>query len=146
MILGFRYGILNLSEVRSEVDLAAKSSLSFPLATMWLGIQHIIISLLFNIESNLLNSLIISVFSSFLLLNKTESKSENIINFLCLFFEMMLRAMSIARTSAVKMELTIGRTFLIIVLSKTTVQAVLSLSLEPSVKTYRWLRWCLRIL
>ena len=37
-------------------------------------------------------------------------------NFLCLLFEMMSRARSIARASAVKMELSIGRAFLIIVL------------------------------
>ena len=67
LILGFRsvYWILNLSGVSSKADLTAKSALSFPLIPMWLGIQHIIISLLFDIESNLLNSLIIRGFSSF---------------------------------------------------------------------------------
>ena len=49
---------------------------------------------------------------------------------------MMLRARSIARASAVKMELSVGRIFLIIVLFKTASQAVLSLSLEPSVNIY----------
>ena len=68
----------------------------------------------------------------FLLFNesKTECESENMINFLCLLFEMMSRVRSVARTSAVKMELSVGRAFLIIVLFKTAVQAVLSLSLE----------------
>ena len=38
LIVGFRsvYGILDLSTVRSKVDLAAKSALSFPLTPMWL--------------------------------------------------------------------------------------------------------------
>ena len=74
---------------------------------------------------------------NFLFLNdsKTESESENIINFLCLLFKMMLRATSIARASAVKIELSIGRAFLRIVLFKTATHAVLLLSLEPSVKT-----------
>ena len=109
LIVGFRsvYGILDLSGVRSKADLAAESALSFPLAPMWLGVQHIIISFLFDIESNLLNSLMIRGFWIFLFLNdsKTESESENIINFLCLLFEMMLRARSIAWASAVKIEL-----------------------------------------
>ena len=67
LILGFRslYGILNLSGVRLKADSAAESPLSFPLTPMWLGIQHIIISLLFDIESCLLNSLIIREFSNF---------------------------------------------------------------------------------
>ena len=67
LILDFRsvYGILNLSGVRSKGDLAAKSALSFPLSPMWLGIPHIIISLLYDIESSLLNSLIIWGFPSF---------------------------------------------------------------------------------
>ena len=101
LIVGFRsvYGILNLSGVRSKAYLATESALSFLLTPMWFGIQHIIISLLFDIESNLLNSLMIRGFSSFLLLNdsKTESKSENMINFKCLLFKMMSRAWSIAR-------------------------------------------------
>ena len=67
---------------------------------------------------------------------ETESEFENI-NFLCLLFEMMSRARSIARASAVKKELSVGRAFLIIVSFKTAAHAVLSLSLEPSVKIYR---------
>ena len=47
----------------------------------------------------------------------------------------MLRARSIARASAVKIELSIGRAFLRIVLFKTAAHAVLLLSLEPSIKT-----------
>ena len=57
------------------------------------------------------------------------------INFLCLLFKMMLRARSIARASAVKIELSIGRAFLRIVLFTTATHAVLLLSLEPSIKT-----------
>ena len=74
LIVRFRsvHRILNLSEVRSKVDLAAESALSFPLTPMWLGIQHISIYLLFDIESNLLNSLIIRAFSILLLLNKSK--------------------------------------------------------------------------
>ena len=81
--------------------MAAKSALSFPLTPMWLGVQHIIISFLFDIVSNLLNSLMIKGFSNTLFPNdsKTESESENMINFLCLLFEMMLRARSIAWAS-----------------------------------------------
>ena len=100
LIVGFRsvYGMLDLSGVRSKADLSAESALSFPLTPMWLGVKHIIISFLFDTESNLLNSLMIRGFWSFLFLNdsKTENESENIINFLCLLFEMMLRARSIA--------------------------------------------------
>ena len=78
--------------------------------------------------------------------SKTESESENMINFLCLLFEMMFRARSVARASAMKIELSIGRTFLRIVLFKTVAHAVLLLSLEPSVNTYRWSGWRWRIL
>ena len=80
-------------------------------------------------------------FSNCLFLNdsKTESESEYMINFLCLLFEMILRARSIARSSAVKMEFFIGSVFLIILLCKTDVQAIFSLSLEPLVKIYSWL-------
>ena len=59
------------------------------------------------------------------------------INFSCLVFKMMSKARSIAQASAVKMELSVGRAFLIIVLFRTDAQAILSLSLEPSVKAYR---------
>ena len=116
LIVGFRsvYGILDLLGVKSKVDLAAVSALSFPLTQMWLGVQHIVISFLFDIGSNLLNSLMILFLND----SKTESESENIINFLCLLFEMVSRARSIARASAVKIELSIGRAFLRIVLLK----------------------------
>ena len=149
-IVGSRsvYGILDLSGVRSKADLAAESAPSFPLTPICLGVQHIIISFLFDIESNLLNSLMIRRFWNFLFLNdiKTKSESENNINFLCLLFEMMLRAKSISRASAVKIDLSIGRAFLRTVLFQTTAHAVLLLSLDPSVKTYRWSGWCWRIL
>ena len=115
LIVGFRsvYGILDLLGVRSKTNLAAKSALSFPLTPMCLRLQHIIISFLFDIGSNLLNSLMIRGLWNFLFLNdsKTESESENIINFLCLLFKMMLRARSVARASAAKIELSIGRAF-----------------------------------
>ena len=64
LIVGFRsvYGILDLSGVRSKAKLVAESTLSFPFSPMWLGVQHIIISFLFDIESNLLNSLMIRGF------------------------------------------------------------------------------------
>ena len=47
----------------------------------------------------------------------------------------MLRARSIARASAVKMELSIGRAFLRTALFKTAAHAALLLSLYLSVKT-----------
>ena len=58
---------------------------------------------------------------------------------------MMSSAWSIARASAVKMELSIGRDFLRIVLFRTAAHGVLLLSLEPSMKTCWWLGWCSRI-
>ena len=72
---GFQVSIYNpeFVGVRSKADLAAESALSFPLTLMWLGIKHIIISLLFDIESSQLNSLIIRGFSSFLLLNDSKT-------------------------------------------------------------------------
>ena len=149
LIWGFRsvYGIQNLSRFRSKADLAAESALSL-LPPMWLRIQHIIMYLQFDIEFSLFNSLMIRGFSNFLFLNdsKTESESEYMINFLCLFFEMISRATYIARASAVKMDISVGGTFLIIVLFRTAAQAVFSLTLEPSVKTYRWSGLCWRIL
>ena len=45
---------------------------------------------------------------------------ENMIDFLCLFLEIMLRPKSIARASVVKIELSIGRAFLRIDLLKTS--------------------------
>ena len=50
-----------------------------------------------------------------------------------------------AHTSAVKMELFIGRAFLWMVLLRTAAHAVLLLSLEPSVNIYWWSGWCKRI-
>ena len=47
---------------------------------------------------------------------------------------MMLRARSIARASAVKIELSIGRAFLRTVLFKIAAHAALPLSLDSSVK------------
>ena len=101
---------------------------------MWLGIQQKTISL-FDVECSLQSSLIISGCSSFLLFNdnRTESESENMMNFLCFSFEIMSRAKSIAQTSSVKIELSIGRDFVFIILFKTAAHAVLLLSLDPSV-------------
>ena len=77
--------------------------------------------------------------SSFLLFNdnRKESESENMMDFSCFSLEMMSNARSIAQASAVKIELSIGRAFLWIILFKTATHAVLLLSLEPSVKIYR---------
>ena len=101
---------------------------------MWLGIQQKN-NFFFDVECSLQSSLIISGCSSFLLFNdnRTESESENMMNFLCVSFEIMLRAKSIAQTSAVKIELSIGRAFVFIILLKTASHAVLLLSLDPSV-------------
>ena len=101
---------------------------------MRLGIQQKTISL-FDVECSLQSSLIISGCSSFLLFNdnRTESESENMMNFWCFSFEIISRAKSIAQASAVKIEQSIGRAFVFIILFKTATHAVLMLSLEPSV-------------
>ena len=126
-IFGFRsvYGMLYLSGVKSKADFAATSALWFPLTPMWLGIQQKTISL-FNVECSLQSSLIISGCSSFLLFNhnKTESESENMVNFLCFSFEIMSRAKSMVQASAVKIEPSIGRAFVFIILFKTAAHAV----------------------
>ena len=54
-------------------------------------------------------------------------------NFLCFSFEIMSRAKSIAQASAVKIELSIGRAFVFIILFKTAAHAVLLLSLDTYV-------------
>ena len=126
------YGIELSLGLRSKADLAAESALLFPLNLMWLGIQHKIIFLWLEIESSLLSNLTINGFSSDV---NTERESENMINLLCFSLEMMLRARSIAHTSAMKMELSIGRAFLRIILFRTAAHAVLLRSFEPSVKT-----------
>ena len=147
--LGFQVSIQNRDIVGliSKADLAAESALLFLLTPMWLGIQHIIISLWLDIESHLLSSLTINGFSSFLFLSdvNTESESANMINLLRLFSEMMVRARSMAHASAVKMELFIGRAFLWMVLLRTVAHAVLLLSLEQSINMYWWSEWCKRI-
>ena len=132
--------MLVLSGLRSKADFAAESALSLPLTPMWLGIQHMIISLWLDIESSLFSSLIINEFSSILFFNdvNTESESENIIYLLYLFFDIISRARSMAQISAVKMELSLGRPFLRIVLLRTAVHAVLLLSFEPNVNIYWW--------
>ena len=139
----FSQGGLNLEEFIIDVHIPSLLPFfvkefidySFPFTPMWLGIQHNFF-LWLDIESSLQSNLTINGFSSFLFSNdvNTESESENMIN-LCLSREMMLRARSIAHTSAVKMELSIGRAFLRIILFLTAAHAVLLLSFEPSVKT-----------
>ena len=96
---------------------------------MWLGIQQKTISL-FDVECSLQISLI-SGCSSFSLFNdnRTESESEDMMNFWCFSFKIMSRA----KSSAVKIELSIGRAFVFIILFKTAAHAVLLLSLDLSV-------------
>ena len=65
--------------------------------------------------------------------NRVESESENMMNFLRFSFEIMSRAKSIAQASAAKIELSMGRSFVFIILFKTAAHAVLLLSLEPFV-------------
>ena len=67
------YGMLYLLGVKSKADLAAVSTLSFPLSPMWFGIQQKRISL-FDIESSLQSSLMISGLPSFLLFNDNGIK------------------------------------------------------------------------
>ena len=107
------YGMVVLSGLISTADFAAKSALSLPLTQMWLGTQHMIISLWLDIESSLFSCLIINGFSSILFFNdvNTESESENMIYLLYLFFDIISRAKSIAQISAVKMELSLGKFF-----------------------------------
>ena len=82
MIWGFKsvYGMEILSGLRSKADLAAKSDFSFPLTLMWLGIQHMIISLWLDIESSLLSSLTINGFSSFLFLSDVYTERASVTN------------------------------------------------------------------
>ena len=136
LILGFRsvYGMLYMSGIRCRADFAAASALSFPLTPMWLGIQQKTMSLSDN-ECSLHSSLIISGCSNFLLFkdNRTDSESENMMNFSCFSFKIMSKARSIAQASAVKIELSTGRAFVLTTLFNTAAHAVLLLSLEPSV-------------
>ena len=101
-ICGFKsvYGMLVLSGLRSKADFAAESALSLPLTPMWLGIQHMIISLWLDIYS-LFSSLIINGFSSILFLNDVnmESEIENMIYLLYLFFDIISRARLMAQIS-----------------------------------------------
>ena len=98
------YGMLVLSGLRSKADFAAESALSLPLTPMWLGIQDMIISLWLDIEFSLFSSLIINGFSSILFFNdvNTENESENVKYLLYLFFDIILRARSIAQIAAIK--------------------------------------------
>ena len=56
--------------------------------------------------------------------NRTQSESENMISFLCFSFEIMSRAKSLAQASAVKIELSIGRAFVFIILFRSAAHAV----------------------
>ena len=90
---------------------------------------------MFDAACSLQSSLIINGCSSFLLFNdnRTEIESENMMNLFCFSFTIMSRAKSIAQASAVKIELSIGRAFVFIILFKIAAHAVLLLSLHPSV-------------
>ena len=58
---------------------------------------------------------------------------------LYLFFDIILRARSMAQISAIKkMELFLGRPFLRIVLLRTDAHTVLLLSFKPSMNIYWW--------
>ena len=57
---------------------------------------------------------------------------------LYLFFDIILRARSMAQISAIKMELSFWKAFLRIVLLRTAAHAVLLLSFELSVNIYWW--------
>ena len=139
LIIGFKsvHGMEITLGLRSKVDLAAESALSFALSFPLTPNPTQNYFLWLDIESSLPRSLTINGFSSFLFSRdvNTESESENMINLLCLSLEMMLRARSIAHTSAVKIELSIGRAFLWIILFRTAAHAILLWSFEPSVKT-----------
>ena len=80
-------GILNFfSVVRFMVDLTTLSAWSFPLMPVWLGTQHICISLSFDKFFNLQSILIINGWSNFLFFSdsNTDSKSEKMMNLLFL--------------------------------------------------------------
>ena len=92
-ILKSVYGILNFfSVVRFMVDLAALSAWSFPLIPVWLGTQHICISLSFDKFFNVQSILIINGGSNFLFFSdsNTDSKSEKMMNLLFHDSEMRL--------------------------------------------------------
>ena len=86
---------------RELTDLDVESALSFLLYPIWLGIQHLRISLELDIESNQLRSLIIKGFLSVFILFfndiKTESESEEMIKYSWLLLEMTSCARSIVR-------------------------------------------------
>ena len=107
-------GILNFfSVVRFMVDLAALSAGSFPLMPIWLGTQHICISLSFDKFFNLQSILIINGWSNFLLFSdsNTDSESEKMMNLLFLDSEMRSRAILIVQTSALNIEVSFGKCF-----------------------------------
>ena len=104
-------GILNLfSVVRFMVDLSTLSVWSFPLMPVWLGTQHIYISLSFDKFFNLQNILIINGWSNFLFFSdsNTDSESEKM-NLLFLDSEMRSRAILITQASAMNIEVSFGR-------------------------------------
>ena len=114
-ILKSVYGILNFfSVVRFMIDLAALSSWSFPLMPVWLGTQHICISLSFDKFFNLQSILIINGFSNFLFFtdSNTDSESENVMNLLFLDTEIRSRAILIAQASTLNIEISFERCFL----------------------------------
>ena len=112
-ILKSVYGILNFfSVVRSMVDLAVLSAWSFQRIPVWLGTQHICISLSFDKFVNLQSILIINGWSNFLFFSDSNTESEKMIYSLFLDSEMRSRAVLIAQASALNIELSFGRYFL----------------------------------
>ena len=110
-ILKSVYGILNFfSVVRFMVDLAALSTWSFPLIPVWLGTQHICVSLSFDKFFNLQSILIINGWSNFLFFSdsNTDGEPEKIMNLLFLDSEMRSRTMLIAQASALNIEVSFG--------------------------------------
>ena len=87
------YGILNSLVARSKAKLDAESTFSFLFTPMWLCIQHQIISFQFDIDSTLLNSLIIngSQVLYYLMIVRPKASMRILKRFLCLFFEMISR-------------------------------------------------------
>ena len=107
-------GILNFfSVVWFRVELAALCAWSFPMMPVWLGTQHICISLSFDKFFNLQSILIINGWSNFLFFSdsNTDSESENMMNLLFLDSVMRSRAILIAQASALNIEIQFDRCF-----------------------------------
>ena len=130
-------GILNFFlVVRFMVDLAALFAWSFPLMPVWLGTQHICISLSFDKVFNWQTILIINGWSNFLFFSdsNTDSESEKMMNLLFLDSEMRSRAILIAQASALNIEVSFGRCFLKIFPLCIVAHPVILSTLDPSMK------------